>query len=82
MIFIYFGQGGYLQGRLKLPKNSGNLRVVFSTVSDAPLSLDAETLDRCPEAARAHPMIMFIVRKGQHNKSVTLKAKDEKSYIT
>ena len=43
---------------------------MFSTVSDAPLALDTGAMERCPEAARAHPMIMFIVRKGQHNKSV------------
>ena len=46
---------------------------MFSTVSDAPLPLEAGALERCPEASRAHPMIMFIVRKGQHNKSVDIK---------
>ena len=61
-------KGGYLQGRLKLPKNQGDLRVVLSTVSDKPLKLDDETREQHPDLDLVHPTILFVVRKGRGNK--------------
>ena len=64
----YIFQGGYLQGRLKLPKNAGNLRVVFSTISDKPLHLDPEVIAKSPGVEYVHPTILFVVRKSRGNK--------------
>ena len=61
-------QGGYLQGRLKLPRDAGNLRVVLSTVAEAPLPLDPGLVERWPGLDQVHPTILFVVRKGRGNR--------------
>ena len=41
-------QGGYLQGNIQLPKDVGDLRIVFSTVADKPMALDEELCQKYP----------------------------------
>ena len=61
-------QGGYLQGRLKLLRDAGNLRVVLTTVAEAPLPLDPALVERWPGLDQVHPTILFVVRKGRGNR--------------
>ena len=61
-------QGGYLQGKLKLPTGVGDLRIVFSTVADQPLVLDEKIRRDHPDLENVHPTILFIIRKGKGNR--------------
>eukprot|EP00092_Neocalanus_flemingeri_P000871 GFUD01000928.1.p1 GENE.GFUD01000928.1~~GFUD01000928.1.p1 ORF type:complete len:806 (-),score=155.07 GFUD01000928.1:82-2499(-) len=61
-------KGGYLEGRLNLPINFGDLRVVFSTVADTPLKLDLQITQKYPESSEVHPTLLYVVRKGKGNR--------------
>jgi len=61
-------KGGYLEGRLNLPTNLGDLRVVFSTVADTPLNLGQDIIQRYPESPEIHPTLLYVVRKGKGNR--------------
>ena len=61
-------QGGYLQGNIQLPKDVGDLRLVFSTVADKPMAIDKELLQKYPGVENVHPTILFIIRKGKGNR--------------
>ena len=62
-------KGGYLEGKLVLPKDKENLRVVFSTVTDSPLNLEPEISRKFPESTEIHPTLLYCLRcserKGQ-----------------
>ena len=64
-------KGGYLEGKLVLPKDKGNLRVVFSTVADSPLNLEPEISRKFPESTEIHPTLLYVVRKGRGNRRMT-----------
>ena len=57
-------KGGYLEGKIHLPKNMGNLRVVLSTVPATPLQLDEDIIRRHPRCQEVHPTILSVVRIG------------------
>ena len=61
-------KGGYLQGRLQLPRGVGDLRIVFSTVADKPMALDQKIRENYPHLEYVHPTILFIIRKGKGNR--------------
>jgi len=61
-------KGGYLEGKLNLPKNCGNLKVVLSTVANTPLSLDPELEKLYPQLKEIHPALLYVVRKGKGNR--------------
>ena len=61
-------KGGYLEGKLILPRDHGDLRVVFSTVADTPLNLDPEVTRKFPDSAEIHPTLLYVVRKGKGNR--------------
>ena len=61
-------QGGYLQGNIQLPKDVGDLRLVFSTVADRAMAIDAELCQQYPGVETVHPTILFIIRKGKGNR--------------
>ena len=50
-------KGGYLEGKLTLPRDHGDLRVVFSTVAGMPLNLDPEIKIKYPDSADIHHTI-------------------------
>eukprot|EP00092_Neocalanus_flemingeri_P004366 GFUD01004696.1.p1 GENE.GFUD01004696.1~~GFUD01004696.1.p1 ORF type:complete len:733 (+),score=113.15 GFUD01004696.1:104-2302(+) len=58
-------KGGYLEGKIQLPKDMGNLRVVLSTVPATPLILDEDIIRRHPRCQEVHPTILFVVRIGR-----------------
>ena len=64
-------KGGYLEGRLALPTDQGNLKVVFSTVADFPLNIDPEISRKFPECTEIHPTLLYVVRKGKGNRRMT-----------
>ena len=61
-------QGGYLQGNIQLPRDVGDLRLVFSTVADRPMAIDEELCRQYPGLETVHPTILFIIRKGKGNR--------------
>jgi len=61
-------KGGYLEGKINLPRNCGNLKVVLTTVSDTPLNLESEITDRFPKSTEIHPTLLYVVRKGKGNR--------------
>ena len=61
-------QGGYLQGNIQLPKDVGDLRIVFSTLADKPMAIDEELCQKYPGVESVHPTILFIIRKGKGNR--------------
>jgi len=64
-------KGGYLEGKLALPTDQGNLKVVFSTVADFPLNIDPEISRKFPECTEIHPTLLYVVRKGKGNRRMT-----------
>ena len=60
-------KGGYLDGRILLPKGLGNLRVVLSTCPVKPHSFDDQ------EAMNIHPTLIHVVRKGRGNRRLNEK---------
>ena len=58
-------KGGYLQGKIQLPKNMGDLKVVLSTVAAKPLVLDKDIIQKHPESQEVHPAIIYVVRMGK-----------------
>jgi len=65
-------KGGYLEGSIQLPEQD-NLRVVLSTYADTPITAEPQLFERNPEASLAHPLILYVVRKGKGNKRMTEK---------
>ena len=61
-------QGGYLQGSIQLPKDVGDLRLVFSTMADKPMVIDKVLRQKYPGVETVHPTILFIIRKGKGNR--------------
>ena len=58
-------KGGYLEGKIQLPKNMGDLRIVLSTVSTKPLNLNKQFIEKHPECLQIHPAIVSVVRIGR-----------------
>ena len=57
-------KGGYLEGKIYLPKNMGDLKVVLSTVAATPLMLDEDIIRGHPRCQEVHPTILSVVRIG------------------
>ena len=57
-------KGGYLEGRVHLPKHVGDLRITLSTYSDIPHQLGSghEGMEN------VHPTLIHVVRKGPGNR--------------
>jgi len=58
-------KGGYLEGKIQLPRNSGDLRVVLTTVPASPLMLEEDVVTKHPTSVEVHPTILFVVRMGK-----------------
>jgi len=61
-------KGGYLEGRITLPKDKGNLRVLLSTYPETPHNFNEKIEQETPQAADIHPTLIHVVRKGQGNR--------------
>ena len=61
-------KGGYLEGKILLPKDRGNLKILLSTYPESPHKFrDGFEVDH-PEAADIHPTLIHVVRKGKGNR--------------
>ena len=54
-------KGGYLEGKIHLPRDKGDLKVVISTVPETPLPLDEDIIRQHPGSQEVHPTIIFVV---------------------
>ena len=57
-------KGGYLEGRVHLPKHVGDLRIILSTYSDIPHQLGSGL----EGMVNVHPTLIHVVRKGPGNR--------------
>ena len=70
-------KGGYLEGKIQLPKTSRNLRVLLSTHPEVKHKFPDVELS---EADREiHPTLLHVVRKGRGNRLVLQKVPSEGS---
>ena len=61
-------KGGYLEGRIQLPKDSGNLRVLLSTYPETPHQFRTGFEEENPNSTNIHPTLIQVVRKGNGNR--------------
>jgi len=61
-------KGGYLEGRIQLPKDSGNLRVLLSTYPETPHQFRTGFEKENPNSTNIHPTLIHVVRKGKGNR--------------
>jgi len=61
-------KGGYLEGKIQLPRDSGNLRVLLSTHPETPHQFQEALVDEDPDCLGVHPTLIHVVRKGKGNR--------------
>jgi len=61
-------KGGYLEGKIQLPRDAGNLRVVISTHPETPHQFKEANIEETPSSAGIHPTLIHVVRKGKGNR--------------
>jgi len=61
-------KGGYLEGKIQLPQDAGNLRVVISTHPETPHQFKEANIEESPNSVGIHPTLIHVVRKGKGNR--------------
>jgi len=61
-------KGGYLEGKIQLPRDVGNLRVLISTHPETPHQFKEAQIEENPNSLGIHPTLIHVVRKGKGNR--------------